>query len=128
FSGMLLRKYGNPYAAKPDKKLLKSFVEFCGRHVIEAACATVSSLKIESQYLPFFKSRDIIALDMECSAVFTAARETGMRAIALMYATDVLGGHPCLYSASPKDKQALKTSAEKAAQLICSFIKTRLHC
>jgi len=85
FSGMLA---GQTEAAcyAPDAELLEEFSSCSG--LPEGTCATVGSLALEESYLPRFRALGVNCLDMECSAVFSASRQAGKRALALLYVSN----------------------------------------
>lgn len=108
----------------PDKDLtakLAAFAEKDGFAVTK--CATVNSLFLEESYLPFFKKRGIDCLDMEASAVFSAAKHAGIKAAAAFYVADTVEGSP-FYTPLPKTTQELLwTSKKTAAETLAEFIK-----
>lgn len=67
-------------------------VRFAGLR--EGLCATVGSLALEAARLPLFRELGVDCLDMECSAVFSAARAAGKRALALFYVSNRVPDKP----------------------------------
>ncbi|HAH08438.1 MAG TPA: hypothetical protein DCM05_18245 [Elusimicrobia bacterium] len=60
----------------------------------EGVCATVGSLALEEAHLSRFRELGVDCLDMECSAVFSAARAAGIRAAALFYVSNRVPDKP----------------------------------
>jgi len=107
----------------PDKKLLEDFSSAAGNSITPVTCATVSSLKLEEERKDDWLKQGIEAVDMECSAFFSAAGHSGLKAMAVFYVTDIIGVKPFYQNMGLKDKAKIFLARKKAAGLLCKFIK-----
>jgi len=107
----------------PDKKLLEDFSSTAGNSITPVTCATVSSLKLEEERKDDWLKQGIEAVDMECSAFFSAAGHSGLKAMAVFYVTDIIGVKPFYQNMGLKDKAKIFLARKKAAGLLCKFIK-----
>jgi purine-nucleoside phosphorylase len=124
FTKMLLESDIRPKAFYAHKALLEKFLNANqNTHIRKVTCSTVSSLKLEQDFLGLFKERDIEVVDMECSAFFSAAAFAGLKAIALFYITDIIKKKPFYSGLGPVLKSKLHFSVKNAANLLCEFIK-----
>jgi purine-nucleoside phosphorylase len=80
-------------------------------------------LALEEAYLPRFKALGVNCLDMECSAVFSAAKNTGKRALALLYASGRVPDKPWHEFLDEGDEQRLSRSRKDMASLLAQFIQ-----
>jgi hypothetical protein len=119
FSGMLA---GRPEAGcyLPDAELAGEFSAYAG--LPEGSCATVGSLALEATHLPRFRALGVNCLDMECSAVFSAARAAGKRALALLYVSNRIPDKPWHEQLDRSDIQRLGRSRTELAALLTGFI------
>lgn len=108
-----------------DKKLMENFLKSYG-YVKKVACATLGSLKLEEGMAGLFKEKDIDAVDMECSSVFSASQYIKRKAIALFYVTDIINEKPFYSDLNDKDRLALSLSIKKSCNILCDFIKNHL--
>lgn len=122
FSHMLLRPDRNWPLSFPDKDLFELLTR-TNRKIKKVTCLTVGSLKLEPRYLALFKKRGVDIADMECSAFFTAARKTSLRAVAFMYISDIIKQRP-FYKISTKEKVHLQSSITESFRILCKFIET----
>jgi purine-nucleoside phosphorylase len=104
--------------AKPDPRALEQFLSAGARQVV---CATFGSLKLEETRRGELSDKGIDVLDMECSAVFAAARHTGLPAAALFFVSDVLTGRQYDQPATPHERRLLADALERAHEKIVLF-------
>jgi len=125
---MLLQGDSRPWDLYcPDEDLHGQFLKFGGTdNVKNATCLSIGSLKMEDELLPLFELKEIRALDMECASVFAAAAHTRLRAVALLYVTDIIGEKPFHAELSRADETVLTSSIRNAIHILCEFIKTKL--
>jgi len=119
FSGMLA---GRPEAAcqLPDAALAAEFAAYGG--LPQGTCATVGSLALEEACLPRFGALGVDCLDMECSAVFSASRRAGKRALALLYVSNRVPDKPWHEHLSPSEVARLGRARRSLAALLTGFI------
>ena len=128
FSGMLLKDAKDWKVFHGDSVLLESFLNENKTHNIKkVACLTLSSLKLEEDYLDLFREKQIQALDMECSALFSASRHIGRKGMALFYVTDIIDKKPFYRALTREDKSVLSSSIKSATNILCEFIKKNLN-
>ncbi|MDD5656748.1 MAG: hypothetical protein PHF00_05780 [Elusimicrobia bacterium] len=120
FSGMLA---GAEAAACPlaDARLAEAFASFS--RLPAGTCATVGSLALEESFLPRFRALGVNCLDMECSAVFSAAEKAGKRALALLYVSNRVPDKPWHEQLDRADILRLGRARRDLAALLTGFIK-----
>jgi purine-nucleoside phosphorylase len=92
----------------------------------EGVCATVGSLALEEAHLPRFRALGVDCLDMECSAVFSAAKQAGKRALALFYVSNSVPDKPWHEQLDERDVSALGCARKAlAARLTGALAKGR---
>jgi uridine phosphorylase len=82
----------------------------------------VGSLALEETYLPRFRALGVNCLDMECSAVFSAAKHVRKRALALLYVSNSIPDKPWHEALDRRDIQRLGRSRKALAALLLGFI------
>ena len=119
FSSMLA---GKPEAAcyLPDAGLAGEFSSYA--RLPEGTCATVGSLALEETLLPRFRALGVNCLDMECSAVFSAATQVRKRALALLYVSNSVPDKPWHEELDRRDIQRLGRARKDLAALLLGFI------
>lgn len=109
----------------PDGSLLENLLKF--KNVKIVTCATLGSLKLEEDHIDIFKEKKIQVVDMEASALFSAAKLIDRKAAALFYITDIINKKPFYEKLEDKDKSALLSSIKSGSRLLCEFIKKNLN-
>jgi len=111
-------------SALPDPGLLRFLLSCPGARGV--AAASVGSLKDVEENPEKMRRAGIEAVDLECAALFAAARETHSRAGALLYATDIPGVRPHYRSWSGEEKSALFEEVRKGAAWLKMSIGAKL--
>ncbi|MDR2251231.1 MAG: hypothetical protein LBD98_00065 [Endomicrobium sp.] len=97
FSSMLNFKEEVEYY-QSTRLLFNDFLAKSGiAEIIETNSACVSSLALESNFLSWFKKKEISVADMESSIIFSAAKYINKNAIGLAYVTDFIGQAPTMH-------------------------------
>ncbi|MFH1578009.1 MAG: hypothetical protein ABIC18_02940 [Candidatus Omnitrophota bacterium] len=128
FSNTLLKtdKLGS-HVFYPDKSLLRSLLNTGQKTGInKAICLTIPSLKLEEEKLSLLIKKGIQIVDMECSAVFAAAKYAGIKTAALFYASDIIKTNPFYLSLTPAQETTLSSAIKKSVSCICKLIKKNL--
>lgn len=125
FTDMLLQKKSDRQAFYGDKALMKNLLKV-NKGIKKLTCATLGSLKLEEGYIDRFKEKNIQIVDMELSALFSAARHIKRKATALFYVTDIINKKPFYKDLDSKDKSNLASSIKSASDILCNFIKKNL--
>lgn len=121
FTNLLFKNYDfKPFF--PDKLLIESFLNN-NKHILRVNCATLGSLKLEEENANFFLEKDIRVVDMECSAFFSAAAHKHLKAMALLYISDIINEKPFYTESLPEDKVKLCCSVKSGIKSLCNFIK-----
>jgi nucleoside phosphorylase len=120
FSNMLnFRKEPDSYESA--RFLFNDFLEKSGTTgIIKTNSASVGSLILESNFLNWFKEKEISVVDMESSVIFSSTRYINKSAIALMYVTDFIKQDIAI-SVEAADKQKILTSRKGLAQALVRF-------
>ncbi|MFH1854114.1 MAG: hypothetical protein ABH815_02255 [Candidatus Omnitrophota bacterium] len=121
FSDILLDKEKDWKAFSADEELREKFLNTIEAQSIN--CATLGSLKLEENLVGLLRKKDIHAVDMECSSVFSASKYIKRKATALFYVTDIINKKPFYSKLSDRDKSALYLSIKTSCHAICDFIK-----
>lgn len=116
--------FGDAFYA--DAELRARILSHAGtREIRDEPCLSIGSLKMQEGLLPALRARVIGIVDMECAAVFAAARRTGRRAASLLYATDIIGEKPFHNPLSDEDRVALDRAIEDAAGILCDLFREK---
>jgi len=119
FSGMLLKEKIKPKVFYPHKGFLEEFLRSSQKQgVKKVICSTISSLKLEQDLLDSFTAKGIDALEMECSAFFSASGYAGLKAIAFFYVSDIIKKRPFYKTLEPALKTKLSAAIATAVELI----------
>ncbi|MBU0469329.1 MAG: hypothetical protein KKD07_01920 [Candidatus Omnitrophica bacterium] len=118
FSQLLNCKIDNCSFSQADTELLEKLINISSANIETIQCASIGSISLENEYKEFFLENNISALDMECSAFFNAAKHINRKAIALFYATDILGTNDPFDKPSEEHKTAIDTSIDLAIKTI----------
>lgn len=124
FTEMLLEVKKDRKIFYPDEELFENLLKFKNTKMV--TCATLGSLKLEEDYLGIFKEKKIEVVDMEASALFSAAKLVKRKAAALLYITDIINKKPFYEKLDDMDRTALLSSIKSASRLLCEFIKKNL--
>jgi purine-nucleoside phosphorylase len=94
FTAMLRMKKPGPWL-RADRRLLKKVLSpSVPFRLKESACLTAGSLRLEVPFLKKIGRPQPDVVDMESSAVYSAARAAGKRAVAVLFATDHVSSFP----------------------------------
>ncbi|MBF0386783.1 MAG: hypothetical protein HQL20_02885 [Candidatus Omnitrophica bacterium] len=110
-------------AAFPDNDLYARFQATLSPAPHTGHCVSFASLHEEEKHLALFNQLDADIIEMECAALFLAARKTGKKALALLYISDILGKTRFFEQLSPDNKKRLSAGAKQAALHIKTFIE-----
>jgi len=122
FSAML-EGQDAPACYLPDAELAAAFSGNAA--LLEGTCASVGSLALEEAYLPRFKALGVNCLDMECSAVYSAAKRSGKKALALFYASNRIPDKPWHECLDKSDVARLGRARKDLAALLTDFLKRK---
>lgn len=121
FTGMLLKNH-DAKTFYPDKPLVGSFLKK-NKNIQKVNCATLGSLKLEEENSALFAEKNIQAVDMECSSLFSAASHKHLKAMALFYISDIINEKPFYAKFCREDEIKLLTSIKSGIESICSFLR-----
>ncbi|MBU4590234.1 MAG: hypothetical protein KKG01_04855 [Candidatus Omnitrophica bacterium] len=125
FTDMLLGNKDCWQVFSGDKALMENFLK-ANKDIKKLTCATLGSLKLEEGYIDRLKEKNIKIVEMECSALFSASKHTGKKAMALFYVTDIIHKKPFYKDLANDDKMKLSSSIRSAADILCDFIEKNL--
>ena len=124
FSDILNNRLQSPLAVKPDQKLIDHFLSLTTLKLYHANCISFASLYEEEKFIPLFKSLNAAIIEMECAALFCAAARIKVKAMAILYISDILNKKRFYETLSPEDKKNLTESISQACKAFLTFIKT----
>ncbi|MBN1405313.1 MAG: hypothetical protein JW946_02200 [Candidatus Omnitrophica bacterium] len=107
----------------PDKGLREKLISHSAS-IKQVSCATLGSIKLEERYIDYFIKNGIDAVDMECSALFSAAAFISRKAAAVLYVSDIIKEKPFYEGLGFEDEASLSSCAQNAARLLTGFIKS----
>lgn len=123
FTGMLLskgRKITNHY---PDRALLRVLHDRSPKDSVkDVTCRTVASLKLESDELGILIKDEVAIVDMECSALFAAAKHVSIPAVALFYVSDIINERPFYTKRTADEKAALGFALNRSFEILWSIL------
>lgn len=99
----------------PDQNLFMNFLHLGIKNVV---CATLGSLVFEEENFEVLDEDGIEVLDMECSAVFTAARLINKPAASLLYVTDIVHEKPFYRILNECEKETLDRTIKQGIKIL----------
>jgi purine-nucleoside phosphorylase len=121
FTDILTGRIQKPIGAYPDSGLMSDFLEVTGLELHRSACVSFCSLYHEENFIPLFQRLGADVIEMECAALFHAARKAEKKALALLYISDIPSTKPLYKTPSPEDKKNLAEGIRQACQSINKF-------
>lgn len=121
FSDIITNHLSTPPAIHSDSELLRDFIEKTRLDLLSVTCVSFGSLYFEDTHSHIFHDLNADVIEMECAALFHAAKATGKRAIALLYVSDILGEKPFYNELSPAHKKSLADTINQACTAIDLF-------
>ena len=116
FTDMLLMKKPS-CAFYPSDDLVKAAEAFTSdRHINQATCLSVGSLKLEEDYVNLIGDASVDVIDMETASFFAAAEFARKNALSLLYITDILGKQPYYRSLKKENLPAIKKIVNASIQ------------
>lgn len=122
FSSMVTRMF-YPQKFPADAELMERCLSI-DANIKRVNCISVGSIKLEAELAQSaLASLKAEIVDLECSAVYCAARHIGRKAIGLMYITDIIGNkkREVFADLSQDDQHRIKTAQKRAAEIIGSI-------
>lgn len=127
FTEMLKHRNQESRVFYPDHDLTEALLGVDQDSLVKkVTCMTISSLKLEEERAMDLRGEGIDVVDMECSAFLSAAQSVKLKAFGLFYVSDVVKEKPFYEVLNQKDKKLLQLSIEKAAGMLCDFMRERL--
>lgn len=106
-----------------QSKLNDQFFDIIDADIPDIACATLGSILLEEKLLPFFIENKIDVVEMECSAVFSAAETIQKNYMGLFYVTDILKDKHVFDKRSEEDQQLIQKAIEHSAKYLLQFCR-----
>jgi purine-nucleoside phosphorylase len=122
FTDILTQRIQKPLGSYPDSGLMSDFLETTGLDLHRSACVSFSSLYQEEGFIPVFQRLGADVIEMECAALFHAARKAEKKALALLYISDIPSSKPLYQTPSPEDKKSLIEGTRQACAAIQKFV------
>jgi purine-nucleoside phosphorylase len=117
-------RFGDAFRA--DAELRARILSHAGsRKISDTPCLSIGSLKLQEGLLPALRAHGIGLVDMECAAVFAAARRTGRQAAALLYTADIIGEKPFHAPLSAEDRAAMDRAVKDASGILCDLFRKK---
>jgi purine-nucleoside phosphorylase len=105
----------------PDKELIQKY----SLTLPKANCLSVASLKMEEEYLSESGKSDIGIVDMEAAAFLAAAEHSSLKAVCLLYVTDILKTNPYYETFKKENMPALSNIARNAAKIFADILPAK---
>jgi len=109
----------------PDRELIRNFQKYNKGKCKKVALATVCSLCLEEERVFPFKKNNIQVVDLEVSAFYSAAKYSGLSALAILYVTDIVKKKPFYRKFAPSDSELIRDSRTQAISMLCKYIQER---
>ncbi|MCL2390010.1 MAG: hypothetical protein FWD54_02710 [Endomicrobia bacterium] len=122
FSSMLSFDKDIKYKTFSQELFLSFYGKYPYEDLIKTNSACVSSLVLENSYADWFKEKEVCAIDMESSIVLSAANETGIKSVCLMYVADHIEKNPPGNNLEEHTKSKISSARKKLAKMILDFI------
>lgn len=122
FTQLLLNKKLGNKIFKPENNLVNKFISSYPDFKKVKAC-TISSLKMEEEFINQFLKKKIDIVDMECCAFFAAALKIKKSAMALFYVSDVLNNKTYYSEFSQIDSDNINKAVLHSAGIIKNFLE-----
>jgi nucleoside phosphorylase len=125
FSALLSMAREPGRISRANGELLAKFQSsFAGESLPVVTCASMGSVKLETEFTGYFGDNNIDVIDMETSAFFSSAEHIGRPAVALLYVTDLIGrDNPFEVRSHPSVPRILAAASESIRRIL-SFIST----
>lgn len=117
FSYLLAGQRHEVGLAYPDADLLQK-VDSLNQQIARVKCVSFGSLELEEAYLTTLIGLGADVVEMECAALFNAARHINRHAVAILYISDIVGAQWFWQSFSSEDKKSLTEAVSQACLLI----------
>ncbi|MDP8235591.1 MAG: hypothetical protein P9M08_04350 [Candidatus Erginobacter occultus] len=110
----------------PDPELRRSLLRAAGLEEEDGpAGVSFGSLRLQEELLPAWRGRGVEVVDLESAAVCAAAARTGLRAVSLVAASDIVGVRPYYRPLSSAERKCLEGALDRAAQSVCRYISEK---
>ncbi len=123
FSDIVDNRIQVPVAAHPDEGLYSRFLQASGATAHACPVVSFASLHEEEKHMGLFRELNADVIEMECAALFLAARKAGKKALALLFISDILEETRFFEELSSANKKSLSAGAEQAAKMIRMFTR-----
>lgn len=123
FSDILNNKENNLFIDAKNE-LKDKFLE-SNKEIKKVNLSTISSLSLEEGILDILRQKEIDAVDMECSAFFSAVNFFKLQSLALLYVTDIIKDKPFFRDLNKQEEKIIRESRQKVISLICKFIQSQ---
>lgn len=120
FSDLVTRKLDVLKTSLPDDHLRKKLSEM-DNSLVNVACASFGSFKLEELYVDFLLKNDIHVVEMEVCAFFHAARNIRRKGVALLYVTDLIGENHIFAPLSPAQQSVIHITQQRIFRIIREF-------
>jgi len=122
FSDLVNERELNIHPAYPDDGILQAINTF-DKSIPPVSCVSFGSMELEDNYRPLFSRLGTDVIEMECAALFNAARHINKKALAILFVSDVLGEKPFWRQPDVKDKKRLAGGVRQACEAIKFYVK-----
>lgn len=123
FIGMLSRRKTKTLFY-PDRNLSNRLLSFKDKYSLRNAnCLTVSSLKLENQYLKCLKNNSIDIIDMETGPFFAASKSINKKSASVLFITDTLKSFPYYIALNKQNRPLLKNITGNASRTVYELLK-----
>lgn len=121
FSGFLLHNDLHPESYTPDETYKNAFIESIQTKINTGICATIASLKLEEDRYSSLLDLNIDVLDMECSALFSASKATGLKAFSMFWISDIITTSPYYRALDPSATGKINNAIVSSFSLVEDF-------
>ena len=107
---------------KPQDKFCPNETFLSSSSIKKAICLSVGSIVKEKEYLKAINDSSIDVVDLEASAFYAAANDVGLRAIAFLYVTDIVGEHSLAEAFGFENMNKIEKITKNAARTVYEML------
>lgn len=122
FSDLVIGRELDIHPAYPHDDLLHAF-NTIDKAMPNVSCVSFGSMELEDNYRSLFERLGTDVIEMECAALFNAARRINKKALAILFVSDILGEKPFWKNLAPQDKKRLAGGVRQACAVIKFYVE-----
>lgn len=123
FTNLVNESQVEPTATHTDQELYDNFFNEYSAEATSVDCASFGSILLEEKYRKELIGKNIDVVDLECSAFYSAAKTIKRPALAILYATDIIGETSPFSPLTQENMNTINTAQQKSIDYFLNFIR-----